>query len=87
MTQARAERTTVVVAHRLSTVRAADVICVLSNGRLVEVGSHDQLMSAGGVYHGLVTAQSLLAEEEPSEETHEDRGDAGKNVGSLWNGL
>lgn len=50
--------TTVVVAHRLSTIRRADVIVVLVDGRIVEKGSHDVLMRIpGGVYAGLVATQ------------------------------
>jgi ATP-binding cassette subfamily C protein CydCD len=43
-----ADRTTIVVAHRLSTVRAADVILVLRDGRVIESGSHDALIAQGG---------------------------------------
>lgn len=43
-------RTTFVVAHRLSTVRTADRIVVMNRGRIVEIGSHDDLMASGGVY-------------------------------------
>ena len=43
-------RTALVIAHRLSTVRAADRILVLQRGRLVEQGSHDQLIAHGGLY-------------------------------------
>lgn len=46
----KAGRTTIVVAHRLSTVQSADKICVLSDGRIVEEGTHHALLSAGGAY-------------------------------------
>jgi ATP-binding cassette subfamily B protein len=46
----RAGRTTLIVAHRLSTVRTADRIVVLGNGRILEMGTHDQLVAAGGRY-------------------------------------
>ena len=52
----RADRTCFVIAHRLSTVRAADRICVLEKGRLVESGSHDDLVAAGGPYAKLCEA-------------------------------
>ena len=50
-------RSTLVIAHRLSTVRNADKIIVLDEGKVVEVGSHEQLMSNGGLYSSLVSAQ------------------------------
>ncbi|KAI0240732.1 ATP-dependent translocase ABCB1 [Lamellibrachia satsuma] len=50
-------RTTIVVAHRLSTIRNADVIHCLTNGRIVESGSHDELMNQEGPYYELVTSQ------------------------------
>ena len=43
-------RTAIVIAHRLSTVRNADVICVIDDGRIIERGTHDELVAAGGVY-------------------------------------
>ncbi len=46
-------RTAVIIAHRLSTIRRADVIVVVEDGRIAELGSHDQLMRAGGRYAGL----------------------------------
>ena len=50
-------RTTVVVAHRLSTVRNADLIVAIEDGKVKEKGTHDELMSLGGLYHSLVNRQ------------------------------
>ena len=51
------DRTTIVIAHRLSTVRAADLIAVLDGGRLVETGTHASLLARGGLYSALVERQ------------------------------
>jgi ATP-binding cassette subfamily B protein len=52
----RADRTSFVIAHRLSTVRKADLICVLQDGQLVEIGRHDELLAQGGLYARLCEA-------------------------------
>jgi len=50
-------RTCIVIAHRLSTIKNADVICVIENGKVVESGSHEELIAKNGSYFSLVNAQ------------------------------
>jgi ATP-binding cassette subfamily B protein/subfamily B ATP-binding cassette protein MsbA len=57
LSRAQSGRTTLVIAHRLSTVKGADKIIVLDHGRLVEEGTHDSLMAKAGVYAQLQAAQ------------------------------
>jgi ABC-type multidrug transport system fused ATPase/permease subunit len=52
----RENRTCFVIAHRLTTVREADLICVLEHGAIVERGTHDELLRAGGLYAKLCSA-------------------------------
>ncbi|MCI3920361.1 ABC transporter ATP-binding protein/permease [Paenibacillus sp. TRM 82003] len=58
-----AGRTSFIIAHRLSTIRGADQIVVLDHGRIVEQGSHEELMRRGGEYHGLIEAQFRFLDE------------------------
>lgn len=60
-------RTTLVIAHRLSTIKNADVIVVIDQGRIKEVGNHDNLMLKKGLYYELVKKQ------ERQKEMQEDR--------------
>ena len=50
-------RTTLIIAHRLSTIREADLIVVLDNGRIIETGSHEELLDRGGIYQRLHSLQ------------------------------
>ena len=57
-------RTTLVVAHRLSTIKNADEICVIANGQITEMGTHEALMKKGGVYHDLYSLQFRAGDSE-----------------------
>lgn len=63
----RAGRTSVLISHRLGTVREADVIVVLQNGRIVEQGGHEELLAAGGTYADLFTLQAKDYQDGPKD--------------------
>jgi len=62
-------RTTFVIAHRLATVRRADLILVMADGRIVQRGRHDELLAQGGLYKEIHDLQ--LMQYQPAEETEE----------------
>jgi ATP-binding cassette subfamily B protein len=64
--------TTVVIAHRLSTIRDADRLFVMESGSIMEQGTHQELLSAGGMYASLVHAQTMVAADDPGRQTPQD---------------
>ncbi|KAG8201139.1 hypothetical protein JTE90_028804 [Oedothorax gibbosus] len=68
--KAQEGRTTIVVAHRLSTIKSADVICAMENGEIKEQGTHDELMEKRSLYYSLVTNQ-IFADENETSSTEE----------------
>jgi subfamily B ATP-binding cassette protein MsbA len=61
-------RTVLMIAHRLSTVKKADLICVLDQGRIVEIGRHEELVAKGGLYTRLHRTQFGIAGGYPEAE-------------------
>jgi len=61
MNALRKDRTSFVIAHRLSTIRGADVILVMESGRIVEQGSHGELLAHDGAYSRLYNSQFAAA--------------------------
>ncbi|GJX55407.1 ABC transporter B family member 15-like protein [Tanacetum coccineum] len=77
-------RTCVVVAHRLSTIQKSDTIAVITNGKVVEKGSHTELLSMGsrGAYHSLIKLQHLMSRaDRPSNQS---KGSTGRNGASQF---
>jgi ATP-binding cassette, subfamily B, bacterial MsbA len=69
-------RTVLTIAHRLSTVKQADLICVLDQGRIVETGRHDELVAKGGLYARLHRTQLGITGAFPALEAEEGRAEA-----------
>jgi subfamily B ATP-binding cassette protein MsbA len=65
LTELMKNRTSIIVAHRLSTIKNADVILVIDNGKIIESGSHQELVNKEGLYNKLINMQnvSLLDED------------------------
>ncbi len=80
--------TTILISHRFSTVRHADRICVLEHGRVVELGTHDELMAVGGRYRTMFELQASRFGEDGGGEGSEGRegGDGGSGSGANGHG-
>ncbi len=76
-------RTTIIIAHRLSTVQVAHRIAVLDKGRLVELGTHDELMAARGLYYKLYSLQFDLQEAASAEQHPAVVGEQGEADGGV----
>ena len=70
-------RTTIVIAHRLSTIKTADNIVVMSQGKIIEQGTHDQLLENKDAYYSLVEAQRISAEQQKGNEITVEMDEAG----------
>ncbi len=66
-------RTTIAIAHRLSTLRKADRLVVMERGQIVEIGNHDDLLARGGAYHALYQAQTRQLDAEPPIEPGQEK--------------
>ena len=76
-------RTTIMIAHKLSTVQKADKIIVLSHGEMVEEGTHQQLLTLKGTYHKLVNAQALNTKQTDGNDGN-DAGESTEDNSENW---
>lgn len=63
----RQDRTTFIIAHRLSTVRDANKVIFLDNGRIIEMGTYDELSQSGGRFASLLKASGILNDEDEKQ--------------------
>ncbi|HET7326430.1 MAG TPA: ABC transporter ATP-binding protein [Nocardioidaceae bacterium] len=82
MAALRTDRTSFVIAHRLSTIRDADLILVMEDGRIVEQGSHAELLAENGAYAALYHAQFVRAATDPLPDSRSDAGPEAARVPS-----
>lgn len=73
MSNVMRDRTTFVIAHRITTVKRADIVIVLQNGRITQMGSHDELFAREGHYREIVWAQLYGDVDDPAGPSHMDR--------------
>jgi ATP-binding cassette subfamily B protein len=78
-----AQRTTIIIAHRLSTVMHADQIAVMEKGRIIQLGTHDQLVAQEGLYRRLWQIQGVLAEDLRMQMEDDANGTAMQSAESL----
>lgn len=64
----RKDKTTIIIAHRISTIQGADIIMVLEEGKAAEIGNHQSLMELGGIYKSMYDKQQLEAQKSGKEE-------------------
>ncbi|KAF5855225.1 hypothetical protein ETB97_009654 [Aspergillus alliaceus] len=81
-----ASRTTITIAHKLSTIRKADQVVVLSKGEIVEIGTHDELNAAGGTYHRLIEAQDLGTVDDDGNLSEEEKAEANNAITAVISG-
>ena len=69
-----------IIAHRLSTVRKANMIAVVDQGRIIETGSHEELMAAKGAYYKLVILQTMDEAEDDDVTSLHDEEEKGRGI-------